>query len=61
MIITLRLLVKIMIQGRFNFLDLFEKDDGLDYELRMVVILIFLMIFMSIINTYQQLQKGNPF
>ena len=52
MIITLRLLVKIMIQGRFNFLDLFEKDDGLDYELRMVVILIFLMIFMSIIKIY---------
>ena len=42
-------------------LDLFEKDEGHDYELRMVVILIFLMIFMSIINTYQQLQKGNPF
>ena len=61
MIITLRLLVKIMIQGPFDFLDLFEKDEGHDYELRMVVILIFLIIFMSIINTYQQLQKGNPF
>ena len=31
MIITSRLLVKIMIQGPFNFLDLSEKDDGLDY------------------------------
>ena len=61
MIITLRLLVKIMIQGPFNFLDLFEKDDGLDYEMRMVVIPIFLMIFMYIIKIYEHFQKGNPF
>ena len=58
MIITSRLLVKIMIQGPFNFLDLSEKDDGLDYEMRMVVlvILLFLMIVMKI---YQQ--KWNTF
>ena len=56
MIITLRLFVKIMIQGPFNFLDLSEKDDGLDYEMRMVVILLFLMIVMKI---YQQ--KWNTF
>ena len=56
MIITLRLFVKIMIQGPFNFLDLSEKDDCLDYEMRMVVILLFLMIVMKI---YQQ--KWNTF
>ena len=53
MIITSRLLVKIMIQGPFNFLDLSEKDDGLDYEMRMVVILLFLMIVMKI---YQKME-----
>ena len=53
MIITLRLFVKIMIQGPFNFLDLSEKDDGLDYEMRMVVILLFLMIVMKI---YQKME-----
>ena len=56
MIITLRLFVKIMIQGPFDFLDLSEKDDGLDYEMRIMVILLFLMIVMKICQ-----QKWNTF
>ena len=56
MIITLRLFVKIMIQGPFNFLDLSEKDDGLDYEMRIMVILLFLISY-RIFSVYQKIQR----